>query len=112
MSNLDQYTVEELDRENKELKNRNAILGGFVTKVRSECRKRSEVKDDFFSMMVDSCNRILEQALSQSLADIKADAIEELIKEKAYSASIDGIATSIIDADGAIQYADKLRAKS
>ena len=48
----------------------------------------------------------------KSLADIKADAIEELIKEKAYSAQVNGIATSIIDADGAIQYADKLRAKS
>ena len=75
-----EYLLEEICQltiENKELKNRNAILGGFVTKVRSECRKRSEVEDDFFGMMVDSCNRILEQAPSQSLVDIKADAVRD-----------------------------------
>ena len=49
-------------------------------------------------------------AVSKVKPSIQADAIEELIKEKAYSAPVDGIATSIIDADGATQYADKLRA--
>ena len=108
MSNLDKYTVEELDRENNELKNRNAILGGFVTKVRSECRKRSEVKDDFFSMMVDSCNRILEQAPSQSLADIKADAVIEAANELC----IKGDSVITVRYDKYIEYADKLRGKS
>ena len=52
------------------------------------------------------------EILGNLLNAYAADAIDELINEKAYNASIDGIATSIIDADGAIQYADKLRGKS
>ena len=100
MSNLDKYTVEELDLENKELKAR-------VNHLESAMKQDIHKTGDNFRLQ-----SALDESPSQSLADIKADAIDELIKEKAYSASIDGIATLVIDADGAITYADKLRSKS
>ena len=98
MSNLDQYAVEEMDRENNELKAR-------VNHLESAMKQDIHKTGDNFRLQ-----SALDESPAQSLADIKADAINELIKEKSYNASIDGIATSIIDADGATKYADKLRA--
>ncbi|MBL4940059.1 MAG: hypothetical protein JKY81_00180 [Colwellia sp.] len=119
MSNLDQYTVEELDHENKELKASNAELRAKIEEfaeiaIDIENSETSLSGNGVFvkNSTINEFESARYKLPSRSLADIKADAIEELIKEKAYSAQVNGIATSIIDADGAIQYADKLRAKS
>ena len=107
MSNLDKYTVEELDRENKELKAKNV-----------ELVRQLAIRDDLSCQTCKGVGSVLI-AIDDGIdcpecaeyeSNLKADAIDEIIKEKACSASIDGIATSIIDVDGAAEYSDKLRA--
>ena len=40
---------------------------------------------------------------------IKAEAVMDLVNEQAFSAVVDGVAITVIDADGAINYADNLK---
>ena len=69
MSNLDQYTVEELDRENKELKASNrALLNHLVI-----CH--NEQPDEYIGM--GAVQNLINSTPSQSLADIKADAVRD-----------------------------------
>ena len=113
MSNRDSGIVEELDLENKALKaSLKSMIFGYVElsdaleadKTDPGYSSRVRIEGALYRLA-----KTAQQSTSQSLADIKADAINELIKEKAYSAPVDGIATSIINADDAIQHADKLR---
>ena len=50
----------------------------------------------------------LAKTPAQSLRTIQAKAVTDLISECSYSGAVDGIATSIIDVDSAISYADRL----
>ena len=74
-------TNEELLKENAELKLALGIAASFPTKVRMECRKRIDsklVSLDFITMLHESANLALNKTPAQHLADIKADAQEEL----------------------------------
>ncbi|MBL4800187.1 MAG: hypothetical protein JKY50_22555 [Oleispira sp.] len=52
--------------------------------------------------------RVIAKTPAQSLNDVRAKAVTDLIAECSYSTQVNGIATSIIDVDSAISYADKL----
>ena len=47
--------------------------------------------------------------LQEQFAAIQAQAVTDLISECSYSTQVNGIATSIIDVDRAIKYADRLK---
>ena len=49
---------------------------------------------------------------AQSLGDVRAKAVTDLIRECSYSTQVNGIATSIIDVDSAFSYADRFRRAS
>lgn len=51
---------------------------------------------------------IIEECMAEQLNDVQAQAVTDLITECSYSTQVNGIATSIIDVDSAISYADRL----
>lgn len=56
----------------------------------------------------DDVDELLAKTPAQSLRTIQAQAVTDLISECSYSTQVNGIATSIIDVDSAISYADRL----
>ena len=102
MSNLDKYTVEELDRENNELRARNITLEKellyFIDRVEVGSIQSKTTYDRFKECLI--------ATPSQSLADIKADAIAEMINEVPLMGA-NTLCISEID-----EYIDKLRGKS
>ena len=60
------------------------------------------------SILSDAMIDLLAKTPAQSLNDVRAKAVTDLITECSYSTQVNGIATSIIDADSAISYADRL----
>ena len=102
---------DELMRENSELKLALGIASAFPVKVRMECRKVIDSKLsslEFLSVLCDSANRAISESSCDQLAGIKADAITDLINEAAHCAVIDGTATTVIDVNDAIKYAEGL----
>ena len=78
MSIQDQYTVEELDRENKELKAKLSELKDCFNQLTGSMADR----DDFGNCLIpeldaDTMIEAFNKTLSQSLADIKADAVRD-----------------------------------
>ncbi|PCI53660.1 MAG: hypothetical protein COB36_12055 [Alphaproteobacteria bacterium] len=63
--------------------------------------------DDGGAYQDQSCELLVKTPI-QSLNDVRAKAVTDLISECSYSTQVNGIATSIIDVDRAISYADKL----
>ena len=61
-----------------------------------------------FHRSVDESRATLKRSPVQSLRTIQAQAVTDLISECAYATQVNGIATSIIDVDSAISYADRL----
>ena len=51
---------------------------------------------------------LLEPEFNPPADTIKAQVVTDLISECSYSGVVDGVATSIIDVDSAIKYADRL----
>ena len=88
-----QYEIDELRANNNELRKN----------LRDACMYLACTVD------VSKYNESLTKTPSQSLADIKAEAIVDLINVMACSAAVDGIATSVIYVDGATNYANKLK---
>lgn len=57
---------------------------------------------------LDEAHEVLAKTPAQSLHTIQSQAVTDLITECSYSTQVNGIATSIIDVDRAISYADRL----
>ena len=77
--------VEELQTELDAYKAHVALLGGFITKVRSENRKRQgwdiNPDDGFCSEISQDCTKILAKTPAQSLGDVRAKAVMDAIDE-------------------------------
>jgi hypothetical protein len=72
--------LEQLKRENQELKIALGIASSFPIKVKIECRKLiklGHVTIDSIIMLQDSADRALYSTSEQNLADIKADAVRD-----------------------------------
>lgn len=78
---------DELKRENAELRLMAGIATSFPIKVRMECRKlikSGSFSRDFISMLHDSADRAISKTPEQSLADIKADAVNGELEKLAW----------------------------
>ena len=104
MSNRDSGIVEELDRENKELKAYNAE----IKQALSECLVVATNHYDLSESSREAWLDLITQSPSQSLADIKADAVIEA----ANTLCIKGDSVITVRYDKYIEYADNLRSKS
>ena len=105
--------VQDLEKENEELKLALGIAASFPAKVRMECKKRIDsklVSLDFITMLHDSANRVINESAAQHLADIKADAVMGLMDNEYSCETPNG---DIAFSSRAIEeYANKLRGES
>ena len=106
MSNRDSGIVEELDLENKDLKAKNV-----------ELIRQLAIRDDLSCQTCKGAGSVLI-AIDDGIDcpecaeyenKLKADAVMDLIQARSYSTQVNGIATSIIDVDGATQYANQIK---
>ena len=114
-SEFESEQVNKLQAELDAAKAHIAEVGGWLTKVRSECRKRQSyglpAESTFLFDIASGCNdhlNKLKDGKAQSLASIKAQAINDLISECSHSQPIDGIAWMVIDEDDARKFAAKI----
>ena len=102
-------TIEQLEKENAELKLALGIAQSFPVKVRMECRKlikSGSFGRDFISILLDSSNRAISKTPAQHLTDIKADAVEDAAK------SLFSFGEDVDHKNKLEEYANKLRGES
>ena len=94
---LYQWTLETLDKAEQEELALKAHIVGLMDALQNP------------DWRLDCGAAVLAKTPAQSLATIQAQAVTDLISECSYSTQVNGIATSIIDVDSAISYADRLK---
>jgi len=105
--------VEELQTELDAYKAHVALLGGFITKVRSENRKRQgwdiNPDDGFCSEIAQDCTKILAKTPAQSLGDVRAEAVLDMVVAVKVTAMYGSDVQGTINVGDALSYANKLK---
>lgn len=103
-----QVQMKELQSELDAYKAHISYLRIGIKDAHSEGQKNAGRSPSDFRWCNSNAKYLFDQTQAQSLSRIKAQAINDLISEHSYSASIDGIATRVICQDDAEKYANKI----